>query len=721
MKKLVAPILFSLLISIITISTVTLWENISLVWKNDYSESDVFQENVNHFIDELISSTLTIPDKDLLVENFSPSQEQIREYRYRYGDLNAQLANVKEQYENQIAIATEEKEEDTKQLLVEERDKKLKAIKENFSSDDVVIEKMKNELSLEIDKITKEKEYRRKDLLNQYPYFIYEFKEIDTGRVFSNGTKSGELYYQKLYGSTKNTTYPLLLVNPNDYYWMEWAQNENDYYNLENTRKFEGSISISHSMMKDNLLPYYEEFRQSKTYFILLSITLFTSIIALLILVKKFGRHELLYPIKTSGVFNKLDVKFLIFWLFAYLFFFNAFYPLELLWLTPRSISEKVLYSSLGLFFALPIFRNIVEDTKHNFDRKVKDTYVYTLFYSLRSLPLWSLVEIKVFIVLFVFTCWGFGTALLLAQSYGGEAFVVYLLCMAFILLPTTIWVLYQLGVLRKLTKQTGVIIQQGVKDPIPLKGTKLIKELTRNINELQNGIQTSKANEQKSERLKTELISNVSHDLRTPLTAIITYTDLLKKGEGTEEEKANYISILDRKSLRLKKLLDDLFEVTKMSSGNVELQRERVDLKQLIQQAVAEQEHAIKDANLELRVSLPLAETFAYVDGQKIWRLVDNLLINATKYALGNTRVYVKATVERQEFILTMKNVSSHELGENIDELVQRFKRGDTSRHTEGSGLGLAIAQSIAELHDGSLDVTLDGDLFTVTVRLPL
>jgi len=195
---------------------------------------------------------------------------------------------------------------------------------------------------------------------------------------------------------------------------------------------------------------------------------------------------------------------------------------------------------------------------------------------------------------------------------------------------------------------------------------------------------------------------------------------DLLKNPELTEEERKNYLDIIDRKSKRLKALIDDLFEATKMASGSVELNRERVDLAQLIEQALAESGAKDGSAGPEFRVRLPERPVLAFVDGQKIWRVFDNLISNMIRYSLEGTRAYI--TLERANGMveIAFKNVSKYELGDNVDELIERFKRGDASRHTEGSGLGLAIAKSIVDLHGGSFGLEVDGDLFKVTVRLP-
>ncbi|WP_308461979.1 HAMP domain-containing sensor histidine kinase [Planococcus sp. CP5-4] len=236
----------------------------------------------------------------------------------------------------------------------------------------------------------------------------------------------------------------------------------------------------------------------------------------------------------------------------------------------------------------------------------------------------------------------------------------------------------------------------------------------------LREGYKASVSERAKSERLKTELITNVSHDLRTPLTSIITYTDLLKNEDLGDEERRKYVDILDRKSERLKVLIEDLFEVSKMASGNVELSKQHLDMKQLVTQALAEHEEAVQEAELDVRITAPDHPVYASVDGQKWWRLLDNLILNATKYSLPGSRVYIALAEQADELAITIKNITRYELGDNTEELLERFKRGDASRQTKGSGLGLAIAQSIVDLHGGQMKLEVDGDLFKVTVLLP-
>ena len=290
---------------------------------------------------------------------------------------------------------------------------------------------------------------------------------------------------------------------------------------------------------------------------------------------------------------------------------------------------------------------------------------------------------------------------------------------MLFVLLPVDVYYFKRMGYLNRVMKQTEDMAAGRLTSAIEVKGKSPIAKHAENLNDLRRGVEQSVKERAKSERLKTELITNVSHDLRTPLTSIITYTDLLKNPDLTEEERQKYVNILDKKSAKLKTLIEDLFEVSKMASGNIEILKQRVDLAQMLQQAVGEHEEDFKAAGLDLRVAIHEQPIYAEVDGQKWWRVVDNLLVNARKYSLEGTRVYVSLQVVSGVAEFAIKNVAKYELGENIEELTERFKRADTSRHTEGSGLGLAIAQSIIDLHGGQLKLEVDGDLFKVTVRV--
>ncbi|MCD8364894.1 MAG: HAMP domain-containing histidine kinase [Clostridiales bacterium] len=242
-------------------------------------------------------------------------------------------------------------------------------------------------------------------------------------------------------------------------------------------------------------------------------------------------------------------------------------------------------------------------------------------------------------------------------------------------------------------------------------------REMAGVFNSVREGIQHAVEVEMKSERLKTDLITNVSHDIKTPLTSIINYVDILKRENFEDERIAGYIDVLDRKSQRMKQLTDDLVEASKISSGVITLDIQEINLKQLLQQAVGELDEKFRERNLELLISLPENEMRIQADGRRMYRVIENLLNNAAKYSMPGSRVYVSGDVTDGKVSFTIKNMSEHALNFSAEELVERFVRGDVSRTTEGSGLGLEIAKNLTTMQGGDLQLYLDGDLFKVTV----
>ena len=244
-----------------------------------------------------------------------------------------------------------------------------------------------------------------------------------------------------------------------------------------------------------------------------------------------------------------------------------------------------------------------------------------------------------------------------------------------------------------------------------------VLKELTIYINDIAGGLSNAINQSLKSERLKTELITNVSHDIKTPLTSIINYVDLLKKEKMPNEKCTEYLMILENKSQRLKKLTEDLIEASKASSGNIKLNIERINVNELVKQISGEFEDRFKAKGLEEILTLPEEEIFINADGRYMYRVLENIYSNAAKYALENTRVYMDIIPKQKTVVIQMKNVSKEKLNISVDELMQRFVRGEASRNTEGSGLGLSIANSLTELQGGKFHIYLDGDLFKVTI----
>ena len=236
-------------------------------------------------------------------------------------------------------------------------------------------------------------------------------------------------------------------------------------------------------------------------------------------------------------------------------------------------------------------------------------------------------------------------------------------------------------------------------------------------IYRIEEGFRNAVAEEVKSQRMKSELITNVSHDLKTPLTAIITYVKLLQEPGVTEEQRKKYLETLDRKSLRLKALIEDLFEVSKANSQNITLDIRDVDIVSMVKQVEFEMEDKLADAGLDVRMSMPEEKVIVPLDSQKTFRIFENLFGNIAKYALPGTRVYVNGFTAKDEVTIILKNITAQELSVSGEELTERFVRGDASRNTEGSGLGLAIAKSFTEIQGGKFRIELDGDLFKVVL----
>lgn len=250
---------------------------------------------------------------------------------------------------------------------------------------------------------------------------------------------------------------------------------------------------------------------------------------------------------------------------------------------------------------------------------------------------------------------------------------------------------------------------------------TPVFINFAKDLQHIRDGFKKAVDKAVRGERMKTALITNVSHDLKTPLTSIINYVGLLKKEKIDNEKAVSYIEVLDEKSSRLKQLIDDLIEASKASSGNMAVNYEKVNLFELINQACGEYGDNIENAGLDLRITTTDKATAVMADGKHMWRIVDNLISNILKYSLPGSRVYINMAKDANYGEIVFKNISKAPLDIPPDQLTERFIRGDESRTTEGSGLGLSIAQSLTELQKGSFAVEIDGDLFKVIVRMPL
>lgn len=695
-----------------------------------YFDSDGFKGNLERFKEDIGFFVLEPFDAEEAKKQITVSQEEIEFHRNYYGSLTEQVENIKYQYQDRIEQAANDPE--LQKMLIAERDQKIEDIKKNFSDNEHVAKKVRKQKEELVDKYAASKKEEEKIFFDEFKYFAYELRNVETGEIFRSGDVDAEAVFTENFGSKDG----YLVVNSSRTIHL-------DYYNdtlmsheipvIGKLSRFEGKITIPKAMMnKAYFKKDYRAFMLSKISLYSIWATALLAIVALLTFAKPSLNHFLSNS-RLKETFLKLpvDVRFavtlfsaLIAYKFildiGYLIVYNTYYSQNEYWI--RYIFDLAYHFAFFFIFASISILGAIwlwELLKHTETLKEewKNAFLYRLSDGLRDLFLNRSIGFQALFILTVVFCAGFGLAVIFV--YPSLAVSVYAPLFIFIALPAIIIFLSNAGYLNRILKQTKEMAEGRLTTEVKVKGKSPLAKHAQNLNELQEGIRKSLTEQAKSERLKTELITNVSHDLRTPLTSIITYTDLLKNPEITEEERKRYIEILENKSQRLKTLIEDLFEVSKMSSGNVELKKERINLTQLLQQAIGEHKEDFENANLELRVVLPDFPIYAYVDGQKWWRVIDNLLINALKYSLSGTRVYVTLKKVGSTAELSVKNIANYELGDNVEELTERFKRADESRHTEGSGLGLAIAQSIAELHQGKLEVSVDGDLFKVVVTV--
>lgn len=328
----------------------------------------------------------------------------------------------------------------------------------------------------------------------------------------------------------------------------------------------------------------------------------------------------------------------------------------------------------------------------------------------------------KIYFIIPLFICvlaivFIYGIVILLSVSMSLllKTFVVYIFCLLGLFLDLLCYKIIMSEIKLRYYIQEMV---DGNIDTIPHQ-TGLFTTSINNINNINKGLKEVMEEQLKSERLKTELITNVSHDLKTPLTSIISYVDLLQT-MNLESEKANeYIGIIKNKSRRLKVLIDDLFEASKLSSGQMKLEKRNADVVSLLEQTLGELDYKLEDAHIEFKITGCTDPIILNIDGQKMWRVFDNLINNIIKYSAPNSRAYADIQNNFENVVITFKNVANYTMDFDAEELFERFKRADKARTTEGSGLGLSIAKSIVELHGGKMKILTDGDLFKIIIVL--
>ncbi len=681
---------------------------------------NTFYEMNNNVVESVYLKENLADFKPTKIEDISPDQVEI--YRQRYGDLGTQILDIKSQYQERLELAVEEK---TKETLQKERDDKIKAIVENFTDDEAVKKKIIDEEMAYIKKNKKTIEEDIKPYLSDanelYHYF---FKDTQTGDVYTNveglnkystETEVREKLKSQAVGKVKNFEYEINLYN---FIKPEATQSGLFQTSVANLK---GSYVIPKGSFLDTKIK--EQEKEAEFFSKLIYVGIFSMLIGIGILYFYVNSKMLI------DFMNKipLDVATVVFLGLGFMAAAQALviYPYNVgnSLRNMRMLVSPVVIGTACLLISFVMLKVLWQKLLPKY-RKVdlKEVWQDSAFYKLyekiisifNKLPFSS----KIVVILLVVVANLFAL-FILRRMYFSSFYRMILLGVMVVVILVEIRLVYLA------LKRTKKIMEQSknwmVEYDQPVSQNTSLKELDRELTQLNKLIETSQKDTVQSEMLKTELLTNVSHDLRTPLTSIITYGDLLKQESLTDDNRKEYIEIINKKAQRMKHLIDDLFEVTKMNNGEIILDKSEVNLTQLLQQSVSEYSEEFEDHHLKFIFNKPEEAINLPLDGERMWRVFDNIFGNAIKYSMPETRVYLKLEKQNDMAKIELKNISQHELNEEADQLMEKFKRGDSSRHTEGSGLGLAIINSIVSLHDGNIDIQVDGDLFKLTIYLPL
>ncbi|MDT2782136.1 sensor histidine kinase [Vagococcus fluvialis] len=681
---------------------------------------NIFYEMNNNVVESVYLKENLADFKPTKIEDISPDQVEI--YRQRYGDLGTQILDIKSQYQERLELAVEEK---TKETLQKERDDKIKAIVENFTDDEAVKKKIIDEEMAYIKKNKKTIEEDIKPYLSDanelYHYF---FKDTQTGDVYTNveglnkystETEVRENLKSQAVGKVKNFEYGINLYN---FIKPEATQSGLFQTSVANLK---GSYVIPKGSFLDTKIK--EQEKEAEFFSKLIYVGIFSMLIGIGILYFYVNSKMLI------DFMNKipLDVATVVFLGLGFVAAAQALviYPYNVgnSLRNMRMLVSPVVIGTACLLISFVMLKVLWQKLLPKY-RKVdlKEVWQDSAFYKLyekiisifNKLPFSS----KIVVILLVVVANLFAL-FILRRMYFSSFYRMILLGVMVVVILVEIRLVYLA------LKRTKKIMEQSknwmVEYDQPVSQDTSLKELDRELTQLNKLIEASQKDTVQSEMLKTELLTNVSHDLRTPLTSIITYGDLLKQESLTDDNRKEYIEIINKKAQRMKHLIDDLFEVTKMNNGEIILDKSEVNLTQLLQQSVSEYSEEFEDHHLKFIFNKPEEAINLPLDGERMWRVFDNIFGNAIKYSMPETRVYLKLEKQNDMAKIELKNISQHELNEEADQLMEKFKRGDSSRHTEGSGLGLAIINSIVSLHDGNIDIQVDGDLFKLTIYLPL
>lgn len=527
-------------------------------------------------------------------------------------------------------------------------------------------------------------------------YFTIKIHFDDSGNVSLESTNNFDIPIKNVYNN---------LVNDQFNYYI--SENEIENANLIKNRDFyfaiNKNVNMTDALSAVNV--YYTYTPQDDTSdhipAILFSFIIL-GLIALCIPIKKLSEWNFYQTVFEIPLEINILISIIFLWLTCSYIFRSLFY---------KNALAAMLYCILAFIFILDvlIFKYFIlyPPIKYFKERTLLGNSFHYIIANMKQFDLtdsYNFTILKIVLVNAVFIT-------LLPIIFGIKGLIIYSILLFIILINLANRVKDDYQSLLNVTSS----IASGEFDTSIDTDLGVFNSYKNSMNSIRDDFKKAVENEIKSEKLKSELITSVSHDLKTPLTSIVTYADLLKNNQLEENKRNEYIEVIDRNAIRLKNLINDLFEVSKATSGNVTLSFIEIDIISLIKQVLFEYEHLLEKKNLEIKFTCDPEKILLNLDSQKTYRIFTNLIVNISKYALENTRVYIDIKEIDREVIIIMKNISKNEIQVKASDLFERFVQGDSSRHSEGSGLGLAIVKTFTELQHGKCQIEVDGDLFKV------
>ncbi|NFR22759.1 sensor histidine kinase, partial [Clostridium botulinum] len=711
-NKFIYIICFIVGIYMLSLSILTgydLIKNRKYLVKSPYFNSYEFDMEIYSYCSNLHNFHIAYKNFDYKVAENKVTKEQLADLKLFYEDMirNSQK-DIGNKYISILSTAAQSDDKDKFTKLTQEKNKELKEVeKENTKTE----AELRKEIAL-----WSYNDYKNiKKAIESKKEIKYYIKNSLTKEVYTNLAPKTNIDSYIKNNSIYSISFPLKSGK---------TKNFLETNNLLNSLNWEGNIIITKDFSSNGYISknynYYNSIRDRLIKEIIVGISSLIMGIVILIIFKR--RNYLNSPMlnKVKGIYNNipLDLKLFIFILYtaimgSYLINLSFFYkPLGINhFIVTTLISIYALYFIFNFKYAIKLKKD-----KNEFLIQYKGSLINKLLNVIKNSNFNKNIKLKLASIITFSALLGAFILLLLLLGFHNilSAFIITILYIILLI----IYLFKKADYLNEILKATEKMSCGNLDYVIKEKGESVLGKIAHNINNMKEGYKKSLEEQVKSERLKTELITNVSHDLKTPLTSIINYIDLLKKEDLSKDEINGYISVLDRKSKRLKALIEDLFEASKMSSGAVELNIEKINVTALLKQALGEFEEKIKKSSLQLKFKCTNNKAYANLDGKKTWRVFENLINNIIKYSQPNTRVYIDLIETNTKIIITMKNVSRYEMDFSADEIFERFKRVDKARNTDVSGLGLSIAKSISELQGGSLNIILDGYLFKVIVE---